>query len=181
MLSDQNTHFGSRYAKAPSFPLDTSTDGGCDAPAKEGGPWTRQIETLWIDESRDYLIAADLPGKAMAGQQELWNVMKKEGLKNLIYMGVHENMCIMGRPFAIENVAGWGMGKDNVAVMRELVDGERPMRSQHLELARPAKQENNGGKMGEVRPKTCKGVGITWARCGSLAAARLLSAFPRQA
>ena len=79
----------------------------------------------------------------MAGQQELWNVMKKEGLKNLIYMGVHENMCIMGRPFAIENVAGWGMGKDNVAVMRELVDGK--------------------------------------CRCGPLAAARLLSAFPRQA
>ena len=143
MLSGQDTPFGCRYAKAPSFPLDTSTDGGCDAPAKEGGPWTRQIETLWIDESRDYLIAADLPGKAMAGQQELWNVMKKEGLKNLIYMGVHENMCIMGRPFAIENVAGWGMGKDNVAVMRELVDGK--------------------------------------CRCGSLAAARLLSAFPRQA
>ena len=143
MLSGQDTPFGCRYAKAPSFPLDTSTDGGCDAPAKEGGPWTRQIETLWIDESRDYLIAADLPGKAMAGQQELWNVMKKEGLKNLIYMGVHENMCIMGRPFAIENVASWGMGKDNVAVMRELVDGK--------------------------------------CRCGPLAAARLLSAFPRQA
>ena len=30
----------------------------------------------------------------MAGSQELYNIISKEGLKNLLYMGVHENMCI---------------------------------------------------------------------------------------
>ena len=73
-----------------------------------GGPWTRQIATLAIDESTDYLIAADLPGNSMAGSQELYNIIQKEGIKNLLYMGVHENMCIMARPFAIEHVRGWG-------------------------------------------------------------------------
>ena len=77
----------------PTFPLDTSTDGGCDAPAKENSPWTRQISTLHIDEATDYLIAADLPSNANAGTQELYNVMQAEGIKNLVYMGVHENMC----------------------------------------------------------------------------------------
>lgn len=47
--------------------------------------------TLTIEGGSDYLIAADLPGKSMAGRQELYNVIKKEGIKNLIYMGVHEN------------------------------------------------------------------------------------------
>ena len=35
---------------------------------------------------------------------------------------VHENMCIMGRPFAIEMVRSWGWPAGNLAVMRELVD-----------------------------------------------------------
>lgn len=108
--------------KNPGFPLGTSTDGGCDEPAKSGSPWTRQVATLSIDESIDYLIAADLPGNPMAGSQELYNIISKEGLKNLLYMGVHENMCIMERPFAIEHLRGWGWDKHNVAVVRELVD-----------------------------------------------------------
>ena len=37
--------------KIPGFPLGTSTDGGCDEPAKSGSPWTRQVATLSIDES----------------------------------------------------------------------------------------------------------------------------------
>ena len=37
-------------------------------------------------------------------------------------MGVHENMCIMARPFAIERLAGWGWQPDRMAVVRELVD-----------------------------------------------------------
>ena len=39
-----------------------------------------------------------------------------------MYAGVHENMCIMGRSFAIETVRSWGWPKMRVAVARELVD-----------------------------------------------------------
>ena len=77
-----------RYASPPSFPLGTATDGGCDAPATVGSPWSRQIETLTIDSSRDYIIAADLPGRPNAGAQELFNIVSTEKLQNLIYMGV---------------------------------------------------------------------------------------------
>jgi len=111
------------------FPLSSATDGGCDAPAPEGSPWRRQISTLTIDHENDYLIAADLPSNPNAGEYELANVVAKLGLKNLIYMGVHENMCIMERPFAIERVRSWRgadgavlFPRENIAVMRELVD-----------------------------------------------------------
>ena len=57
-----------------------------------------------------------------AGSFELNNIIKKEGIKNLLYMGVHENMCIMARPFAIEHLIGWGWPKERIAVVRELVD-----------------------------------------------------------
>ena len=107
----------------PTFPLGTTTDGSCDdGRSKPGSPWTRQLETLHIDSQRDYLIAADLPGNSMAGAQELFNVVRHEGIRNIVYVGVHENMCVMEHPFAIEAVASWGWPSDRMAVMRELVD-----------------------------------------------------------
>ena len=90
--------------------------------SKPGSPWTRQTDALSIDQGLDYLIAADLPGNSNAGEQELYNIVQKEGIQNLIYVGVHENMCVMERPFAIEAVASWGWPSDRTAVMRELVD-----------------------------------------------------------
>ena len=75
-------------SKTPPFPLNTATDGGCDAPAPMGSPWKRQIATLTIDDQKDYLIAADLPGNPNAGTHELWNIMQAKGIKHLIYMGV---------------------------------------------------------------------------------------------
>lgn len=43
-------------------------------------------------------------------------------IKHLVYMGVHENMCIMGRPFAIEQMTRLGFVQDDIAVIKELVD-----------------------------------------------------------
>jgi hypothetical protein len=53
-------------------------------------------------------------------EQELANVIAARSLKNLVYMGVHENMCIVDRPFAIKKVVGWGWGATNCAIVREL-------------------------------------------------------------
>ena len=41
------------------------------------------------------------------------------GIKHIVYMGVHENMCIMGRSFALLNTVGWGF---DVTIARDLVD-----------------------------------------------------------
>jgi len=101
----------------PAMPLSTVTDGGCDVPSPQGSPWTHQIDTLTLTDS-DFLITA-VEGQA---EQELANVLSAKSIKNLIYMGVHENMCIVGRPFALEKVVSWGWGPTNCAIMRELTD-----------------------------------------------------------
>ena len=107
----------------PAFPLGTATDGSCDdGHSKPGSPWTHQLDALLIDERVDYLIAADLPGNPTAGTQELFNIIHHESVQNVVYMGVHENMCVMGRPFAIEQVASWGWPPERIGVIRELVD-----------------------------------------------------------
>lgn len=80
--------------------------------------WDSQIDTLKMKDG-DFLISN------VNGTQELWNVVANRSIKNLLYAGVpDENMCIMGRPFAIEAMAmlqlGWA--RERVAVVRELVD-----------------------------------------------------------
>mmetsp|Transcript_100760 Transcript_100760/g.157350 ORF Transcript_100760/g.157350 Transcript_100760/m.157350 type:complete len:279 (-) Transcript_100760:16-852(-) len=107
----------SQKVSPPQMPLSTSTNAGCDVVAEQGHPWYRQIETLAIHDD-DFLITA-VEGQS---EQELINVIRAKGIKNLIYMGVHENMCIVNRPFAIEKVISWGWSASNTAVVRELVD-----------------------------------------------------------
>eukprot|EP01064_Diplonema_japonicum_P028218 TRINITY_DN4277_c0_g1_i2.p1 TRINITY_DN4277_c0_g1~~TRINITY_DN4277_c0_g1_i2.p1 ORF type:complete len:276 (+),score=18.43 TRINITY_DN4277_c0_g1_i2:244-1071(+) len=106
------------FKEVPPFPINATTDGGCDVPAPQGSPWKRQISTLTIDGDKDFLITAE-DGPA---QQELWNILVAKNITNLIYMGVHENMCIMNRPFAIEQVTARGFKPSQISVVREHVD-----------------------------------------------------------
>ena len=45
--------------------------------------------------------------------------MKQRGIKNVIVMGVHTNMCVLGRPFSIRRMVYQGQ---NVVLMRDLTD-----------------------------------------------------------
>jgi nicotinamidase-related amidase len=45
--------------------------------------------------------------------------MQQRGIKNLIIMGVHTNMCVLGRSFAIKQMVKWGV---NVVLVRDLTD-----------------------------------------------------------
>ncbi len=94
------------------LPIDDS-DGGCDCqprcPDLAVSPWTRQIDTLHI--APEDVITDD--------GAELYNVLQAEGRENVIVMGVHTNMCVLGRPFSIRaNV----MNGKKVALMRDLTD-----------------------------------------------------------
>lgn len=51
--------------------------------------------------------------------QEMWNVFQREGIRNVVLMGVHTNMCVLGRPFGIRMWTYLGM---NVALCRDLTD-----------------------------------------------------------
>lgn len=96
------------------LPID-DTDGGCDKPCSDGEPciertaWTSQISVLEIHEG-DYITDRG---------QEVYNLIMEQGIENIIVMGVHINMCILGRPFAIRQLSNL---KKNVVLMRDMTD-----------------------------------------------------------
>ncbi len=51
--------------------------------------------------------------------EEIYSYLKQEGLKNIVLMGVHTNMCVLGRPFGIRQMVKQGF---NVVLARDLTD-----------------------------------------------------------
>jgi len=92
------------------LPIDDS-DMGCDCAEKctIREAWTRQIETI--------ALHAD-DAVTDAGQQT-YNLLEERGIDNVILMGVHLNMCVLGRPFAIRQMVRVGK---NVVLMRDMTD-----------------------------------------------------------
>jgi enterochelin esterase-like enzyme/nicotinamidase-related amidase len=98
------------------LPIDDA-DGGCDDQPRcpQGNPWRRQIETI---EIRD--------GDAITDSAEAYYLMRQRGITNVIVMGVHQNMCVLGRPFSIRQMVKLGQ---NVVLMRDLTDSMYNSRS----------------------------------------------------
>jgi len=97
--------------KEAPLPID-DTDGGCDdnSPPPKGPPypWSRQIDTLEI-----------MDGDAITDSAEAYYLMQQRGIDNVIVMGVHLNMCVLGRPFSIRQMVQQGK---NVLLLRDLTD-----------------------------------------------------------
>lgn len=51
--------------------------------------------------------------------QEIYNFCVQLGIKNIVLMGVHTNMCVLGRPFGIRQQVRLGI---NVVLARDLTD-----------------------------------------------------------
>jgi nicotinamidase-related amidase/type 1 glutamine amidotransferase len=73
-------------------------------------PWKSQTALLTIDPNRDF-ISDD--------GQEIWSVLEDRGIEHVLLMGVHTNMCVLGRPFGLRQMAK--NGKD-VALVRDMTD-----------------------------------------------------------
>ena len=56
---------------------------------------------------------------AITDSAEAFYLMKQRGIKNVIVMGVHTNMCVLGRPFSIRQMVLQGQ---NVVLMRDMTD-----------------------------------------------------------
>lgn len=107
-----------------SYPIDQSDGGEDDDPEEHarwaaqlkalgrnsGTPWKTQSELITIDEGRDYISDQG---------DEVWNVLEARGIKNVILTGVHLNMCVLGRPFGLRQMARNGK---NVVLMRDMTD-----------------------------------------------------------
>ena len=96
--------------KEHRLPIDDS-DGGCDDanPAESHRAWSRQHATIGISGH---------DGVTDQGQ-EVYNFCRQEGITNLAMMGVHTNMCVLGRSFGIRQMTKLGM---NVVLVRDLTD-----------------------------------------------------------
>lgn len=96
--------------REPALPIDDS-DMGCDCKVKceIREAWTRQIAAIEI-----------APQDAITDNgQETWNLLAERGIDNVVLCGVHLNMCVLGRPFAIRQMVHVGK---NVALVRDMTD-----------------------------------------------------------
>ncbi len=92
------------------WPFEISGGGCDDKPQCEiGKAWTKQIGTIEIIEG-DVITDSGV---------EAGSLFKKRGIKNVILVGVHTNMCVIGRSFGLRNMVRLGM---NVVLMRDMTD-----------------------------------------------------------
>jgi nicotinamidase-related amidase len=96
-------------AKEAPLPIDDS-DGGCDDVPQ------CKTYTAWKSETPLLDIAKE---DAITDSTEAYNLLQQRGLENVIVMGVHANMCVLGRPFSIRQMVGEGK---NVLLMRDMTD-----------------------------------------------------------
>jgi len=95
-------------SREAALPID-DTDGGCDCQPRCKGKVKRpQIASIKM-----------LEGDAITDSAEAYYLMKQRGITNVIVMGVHTNMCVLGRPFSIRQMKYQGQ---DVMLMRDLTD-----------------------------------------------------------
>lgn len=96
--------------REPPLPIDTSVS-PCDDPIT--GAVVRRY-------SRQHpgLDITSYDGISDDGR-EIFNYCRRQGIKNIAVMGVHTNMCILGRSFGIRQLTRLGF---NVALVRDLTD-----------------------------------------------------------
>lgn len=97
-------------AREGPLPIDDS-DGGCDDEPRcaQGSPWRSQIAGIEIAEQDAISDRGD----------EILGLMEERGMENVILLGVHANMCVLGRPFGIRAMVSHGK---NVLLVRDLTD-----------------------------------------------------------
>ena len=94
-----------------TLPIEVGSEGGCfDEPVcRSYMAWTRQNPTIEIGE---YDGISD-------NGTEVYNFLRQQGINNLLVMGVHTNMCVLGRSFAIRQMTRWGI---RCVLVRDLTD-----------------------------------------------------------
>ena len=126
---DQPTDIASWCSAIPAeekadYPIDQSDGGEDDDRAKHAEwakklvamgrnpnmPWQQQNAGITIDSGKDYISDRG---------DEVWNILAQHKIKNVVLTGVHTNMCVLGRPFGLRQMARNGK---NVVLMRDMTD-----------------------------------------------------------
>ena len=92
----------------PPLPIDDSA-GGCDTGEKSYRAWSRQTALIRI-AGNDAISDKGI---------EVYSLLRHRGINNLLVMGVHTNMCVLNRTFAIKQMTRWGI---RCVLVRDLTD-----------------------------------------------------------
>ena len=92
----------------PPLPIDDS-NGGCDTPDQFYKAWTRENTGLRV--APEDVISDNGP--------EIYGFLRSRGIDHLLVMGVHTNMCVLNRTFAIKQMTKWG---ERAILVRDLTD-----------------------------------------------------------
>lgn len=111
-------------ANAIPYPLDQSDGGEDDDPEahqkwashlKSLGrnpsmPWKAQSPAITIDAERDFISDRG---------DEVWSILRHRKIDHVILLGVHTNMCVLGRPFGLRQMV---KQKIEVVLVRDMTD-----------------------------------------------------------
>ena len=92
----------------PPLPIDDKS-GGCDTPDHFYKAWTRENPGLRIDASD---VISD-------NGAEIYSFLRARDIRTLLVMGVHANMCVLNRTFAIKRMTALGI---HCILVRDLTD-----------------------------------------------------------
>jgi nicotinamidase-related amidase len=105
------------------YPIDQSDGGEDDEPA-EHAQWVAKLTALgrnpkapWKSEN-SVLEMREQDAISDSGV-EIWNLLEERGITNVMLMGVHTNMCVLGRPFGLRQMAKNGK---HVVLIRDMTD-----------------------------------------------------------
>jgi nicotinamidase-related amidase len=92
----------------PPLPI-SDKSGGCDTHEAFYKAWTREHPGLTI-----------APQDRISDKgAEIYTLFQKAGIRNVLIMGVHTNMCVLNRTFAIKQMTRWGL---RCILVRDLTD-----------------------------------------------------------
>jgi nicotinamidase-related amidase len=94
----------------PPLPIDDSDGGSDTGETSDYKAWCRQHPAIQIDQARD--------GISDVGA-EVYSFVRQQGIEQILIMGVHTNMCILRRSFAIKAMVRRGVA---IALVRDLTD-----------------------------------------------------------
>ena len=106
-----------------AYPIDQS-DGGEDDDALEHSQWAAKLKAMdrnprapW--KSQTARLTIENSDFISDNGEEIWSIMEQRGIENVVLLGVHTNMCVLGRPFGLRQMSKNGK---NVVLMRDLTD-----------------------------------------------------------
>src|SRR6476646_2947344 len=105
------------------YPIDQS-DGGEDDDPAEHAAWHAKLQAMGRNPKAPW--KAEHPGLTIKDEDaisdsgvEIWNLLAQRGINHVMLVGVHANMCVLGRPFGLRQMAKNGK---TVALVRDLTD-----------------------------------------------------------